>query len=147
MTRDKKKATEEKLREIYTGSECVLECVELLKELAEEVAQVDEILLRREEEAKERFNKQSEKMGLEKEVEIFQGEPLVVKKSKFIAHCAIVNSVGLLPNFSIFLFFISPDPISSFQRRSTTSKIASLNPKNTKTPHTTSSPIAFRIMR
>ena len=104
MSREKKKLTEEKLREVYDGAECVLECVELLKELAEEVAQLDEILLRKEEEAKERFKEQSEKRALEKEIEIFQGEPMVVKKSKFIAHCAVVNSVGLF--FFLLSFFL-----------------------------------------
>ena len=98
MSREKKKATEEKLREIYRGDECVLECVELLKELAEQAVHVEELLQRRE----EAIIQNSEQRKWERELEIFQGESLVVKKSKFIAHCAVVNCVGFLP----FLFHI-----------------------------------------
>uniref|UniRef100_A0A7S4P2E6 RWD domain-containing protein n=1 Tax=Paramoeba aestuarina TaxID=180227 RepID=A0A7S4P2E6_9EUKA len=92
MARDKKKIAEEKLREVYNGDECVLECVELLKELAEQTVQLEEVVQRREQEMASKEESEVQKRW-QRDLEIFQGESMVVKKSKFIAHCAIVNSV------------------------------------------------------
>ena len=107
MGKQERREVEEKLRSVYQGYECIMECVELLKEesvLLYQSQQSPAVVGGLEEESQELsipFPSGILSSPSFSEMEITQSEPFTVKRSKFQGFCARVSSSG----FSLFLLF------------------------------------------